>query len=286
MRSSPQLDQVRLEARLEHLMTEILTTPAMPVRHAAPRRFPIRRAILAGATIAVTAIAVTVAVSLTGGPTGHGPTAFAVEPLADGTVAISVVNSDVSAHAMTTQLHAAGLRINVTTMTASRQLVGTWVGSGATGDVPAAVSAAIAAQTVGYAATIDVPKAFTGTITLTVGVPTKPGAEPNVSGLHNALAPAGLLACLNLSGADPAAAAATLADKGYTVTWTTRIGPNTPTVSAPPVGSRVAAAFIDDTHPRAVRLIVTSPTDRRYPHLLQLGFPLSQRTADGVTPTC
>jgi hypothetical protein len=284
MRADPQLRPSRVELRLEHLMTEIATPALAPGRHAVERR---SRRWVGAVTVAAVASAVAAAVVLVGTTPASikGATAFAIEPAANGFVAVKVVSTDASARQMTAQLHAAGLNVNVGTEPASPQLVGTWVGASFSANVPAALAKSIASQTDGYAATLDIPKGMTGKVTLYVGVATPSGQQPQVAGLRNALAPGGRLACPQLSGTDPASAKATLAAKGFVVTWKDNISPTAPALAEPAAGAKVTTAFISDTDPNQAMVIAVAPTDRRYAGLIHLGYPLDNRTTDGVTQT-
>ena len=278
-------------ARLRgHLMTEISTAPAPQVQSgAAPRRWTPRRLGMGLVAVAAATAAVFVGLTVTTGPGGLGPTAFAVSHLSGDMVAIKVVNTKASADQMTRQLHGQGVNVSIQTVPTTPQLVGTWVMASFTGDVPASLSESVAQQTHGYVATLEVPAVFAGDLTLYVGRAMRPGETPQVGGARNALAPDGLLFCDRLSGAKPAAAQEKLEAQGYTVHWAdgTR-GLYTQEISAPPAGSRVSAAFIFDfdrkdvsrpiTNPHDVTVTVTDPNDRRYLPQLWLGFAPSQQT--------
>lgn len=284
----------RLARLREHLMTEITAGPAtqstyLPVAKA--RRAP-RRLVSAGAAVVVTAAALLTALSMTGGPGGLGPTAFAVSHLPGDIVAIEVVNSDATAEQMTRQLHAQGLSVTVHAVPTNPQLVGTWVYESFSGDVPEAIRTSIAEQARdGYRNTVEIPASFPGTITLAVGRPMRAGETPQVAGVRNALAPGGLLFCTRLSGADPDAAAAHLRADGYTVHWSD--GSPLRTIAAPPAGTRVTQAFIFDIDqkdvelpvgdPRDVTLVVVDPADSAFAKQLWTGYSASQHatgTAD------
>lgn len=279
-------------ARLKgHLMTEITTAPAAhaPGTDDGSRRRPRRRLGLAVAAVAAVTAAVLVGLVVTTGPGGLGPTAFAVSHLPGDTIAIKVVNTHASADQMTRQLHGQGVNVSIQTMTATPQLVGTWVAAGFTPEVPKSISDSIAEQEHGYVATLELPAVFPGAITLTVGIPTPAGETPNVGGVRNALAPGGLLFCDRLSGAKPAAAQKKLESQGYTVHWADGAhGLVTRSLSIPPPGSRVSAAFIFDfdpkdvsrpiSNPHDVTVSVIDPRDPRYLPQLWLGFAPSQQT--------
>lgn len=283
MSAHPRLPANRAESRLEHLMTEI-TAPATDLtsHHSKPAiRWRRWLPLTAGAIVAGVIAAIVVVVGVTPSHP-RGATAFAVEPVADGSVAVKVVNTDASAREMTAQLHAAGLRVDVATEPASPQLVGTWVGASFSADVPQALAKSIISQTDGYTATLDIPKSLAGDVILYVGVTTPTGELPQVIGLPNALAPGGRLACLNLSGADPAQAAAALTARGYTLTWTDSVSAAAPTLTQPPAGSQVTDAFISDDNPKQVAVVAIAPSDSRYAGSIHIGYPLDQRTATGV----
>ena len=118
-----------------------------------------------------------------------------------------------------------------------------------------------------------------------LGITTPAGKQPQVIGMPNALAPGGRLACLQLSGAEPARAAATLTSHGYQVSWKGNVAPNAPTLARAPDGSKVTDAFIDDTNPNHVVLVAMTPADSRYAGSVHLGYPLNQRTDHGITET-
>jgi len=276
----------RLARLRSHLMTEIATAPTSE-RAAPSRRWTPRRALAGVAALAVIAVAAFVGVSVTGGPAGLGPAAFAVTQLPGGTVAIHVVDDEATAAQMTRQLHAQGLNITIESVPTTPQLVGTWVWSSGSADAPRSLLDSIADQTHGYVATIEVPATFPGSITLGVGRATRPGETPQVAGARNALAPGGLLFCDRLSGADPSVAARTLAAAGYTVHWAD--GVVSRPVDAPPAGARVTQAFVFDFDPKNVErpiadphdvtVVVAQPSQSRYLPELWTGFSLSQRDA-------
>lgn len=271
-------------------MTEISTAPAptatAPIsnRRATPRRIGLAATAVAAAT--ATAF---VGLTVTSGPGGLGPKAFAVSHLPGDTIAIKVVNTEASAAQMTRQLRDQGVNVTVDTVTTTPQLVGTWISAGFSADVPESLSQSIASQMHGYVATIELPAVFPGTINLDVGRPTPAGEEPTVAGMRNALAPGGRLFCDRLSGVRPSIAEQRLTAQGYTVHWVdgTR-SLYSQTVSAPPAGTRVSAAFIFDfdrtdltkaiADPRDVNVTVISPQDRRFLPQLWLGFAPSQQT--------
>lgn len=279
----------RLTRLRGHLMTEISTAPAPAPTSAVPRRWAPRRLGMGLAAVAAATAAVFVGLTVTTGPGGLGPAAFAVSHLPGDTVSIKVVNTKANADQMTRQLRAQGVNVSIQTLTATPQLVGTWVGAEFTPEVPSSVSDSIAQQEHGYVATLELPAVFPGAITLTVGVPRPAGETPNVAGMRNALAPGGLLFCDRLSGVRPSVAQQRLTAQGYTVHWVdgTR-SLYSQTVSAPPAGTRVSAAFIFDfdrtdltraiADPHDVNVTVISPQDRRFLPQLWLGFAPSQQT--------
>jgi hypothetical protein len=296
-------------ARLRgHLMTEITRQPEAPAATTpvTARRWTPRRVGLAATAVATATAAVFVGLTAGSGPGRLGPTAFAVTPEPDGVVAIHIVNTQASADEMTRQLRAKGLHIKVATMTASPSLVGTWLYNGATADVPASVQASVTNQRQGYAATIEVPASFPGTLTLGVGITPRPGQKVDVAGLRNALAPGGPLACRGLSGASPATAAKTLASLGYTIDyWTTKMPifpANAPAsrsgvVTEPPPGSRVTQVWVHDwsgqditntdlTREHHVIVQILPPDAPQYPFDVWLGFAPSLRTGDPATAGC
>jgi hypothetical protein len=224
------------------------------------------RALAASAAGAVLTAFVFVAVSSGSGP---GGTAFAMEQVAGGRVAVRVVDSDVSAKAMTAQLRAAGLDVRVETMAASPQLVGTWLYVSSDGTVPDALHRSVSDQTRGYTATVELPASIPGGMVLGVGRAPRPGEAVAVSGRRNALAPGGLLHCTRLSGAAPETARARLAAAGYAVTWAGG--------AVPARGSRVTLAYVSDTAPKTVEVTALPPSDARYAAQSWLGFAPSAR---------
>jgi hypothetical protein len=131
------------------------------------------RMVVAGAVTVAVAAAVLVVGSTAGGPEGHGPTAFAVERLPNNLTSITIVNSDVSAHQMTDQLHAQGLDITIRTIPTTPDETGHWVVESFSGDVPQSVSDAVRAQTIKQPRAIEVPSTFRGSITFGVAVPSR-----------------------------------------------------------------------------------------------------------------
>src|SRR4051812_46370088 len=105
-------------ARLRgHVMTEISTAPApLATPPPAHRRWAPRRVGVALGAVAAATTAVLVALTVTAGPGGLGPTAFAVAHLPGDIVAIKVVNTRASADQMTRQLKAQGVNASIETM--------------------------------------------------------------------------------------------------------------------------------------------------------------------------
>jgi hypothetical protein len=285
----------RLAARREHLMSEITAshdTAAAPVAvDSRGSRWPIKRLVVAAAAVAVIAAGALTALSVTGGPTGDGATAFAVARLPHGRVSIRVVSTAASAKQMTDQLHAKGLAISVQTVPATRQMVGTWVAISSSEDFPQSLTQDLVKQAFGHSVTLDVPAHFTGSLQLTLAVAAEAGQDPEVSGLRNALAPGGVLACSALPGTRPNHAAAVLRRRGYTVLgFTTSAGQPLPAnqyLTEAPAGTRVTGAFIEDMSPtdffrvvpgteRNVAIQIASPTDPTYQQRLRAGFAPSQ----------
>jgi hypothetical protein len=285
----------RHAARREHLMSEITAThdAAMAPVVGDPRgsRWPVKRLVVAAAAVAAIAGGALTALSVTGGPSGVGATAFAVARLPHGQISIRVVSTAASAKQMTDQLHARGLAISVQTMPATRQMVGTWIAISSSEDFPQSLSKDLAKQAFGHSVTLDMPAHFTGSLDLTLAVAAEAGQDPEVSGLRNALAPGGVLACSALPGTRPNHAATVLRRMGYTVLgFTTSVGQPLPTnqylTDAPP-GTRVTGAFIEDMSPtdffqvvpgteRNVAIQIASPTDPQYQQRLHAGFAPSQ----------
>jgi hypothetical protein len=267
----------------EITQTERLTAPA--VGSALPKRLPVRWT-LACAAAAVVPIAVA-ALVLGGGPASLSSPAFAVSPQPSGDVSIKVIRTSASAAEMTRELRAQGLNISINTVTATPQLVGRWVGGGASGDGSPELGDRLRNQVFGQVTEIILPRSFVGQLTLDVAVPAAAGTEPNVVGTPNALAPGGLLFCRNLSGSEPSRVEASLTNAGYKVRWAaTQYGATVPSV---PRGDRVTAAFIFDydvhdpshtiVNPSEVTVTVTSPDAADYAARLAQGFP------SGETPT-
>jgi hypothetical protein len=288
----------RLARRREHLMSELIMRREVERAAAGhdhqrssarPSVFPLissgrRRLFLTGAVAAAT-VAISVAWSVVGGPSGQGPAAFAVTPLDSSTLLVKVVDSQVGADAMNDQLHRAGIALTVHTVPASPQLVGRWLEVGADAKVPGALADDIADQALNKATALVVPRSFPGQLTLVVGRSARPGEQLQVQGTPNALAPGGLLACLHLHGSDPATAARALGSAGWKVQWA--VGGARTAVAAPKAGQRVVQAYIYD-EPRlaprgfipegkAVQVVLASPQDEHYDTLLQTGF--SRRAA-------
>lgn len=263
------LDADRLRRRREHLMSEITLERQAEAVRPTPRRVP-RRAFPAVASAAVLTAGAFLALS---SGSEQGGTAFAMTPAAGGKVAVRVVDSDVSAKAMTAQLRAAGLDVTVETMPASPQLVGTWLYVSSDGSVPDALHDEVFDQTRGYTATLELPASIPGGLVLGVGRAPRDGEAVAVSGRRNALAPGGLLHCDRLSGVAPDTALSRLTAAGYTVTWAGG--------AAPARGSRVTLAYVSDTAPKTVEVTALAPGDARYDAQSWLGFaPSARATGD------
>lgn len=125
--------------------------------------------------VAVTA-GIFVTLSATGGSTGSTgstgieATAFTVNHVPGDMVTIKIVDSAASAQEMTKQLRSQGLDITVNTMSSTAQETGHWVLASFSGQVPESVSDAVSAQARRQPATITVPAAFPGSLTLVVAV--------------------------------------------------------------------------------------------------------------------
>lgn len=293
----------RLALRREHLMSELTMrreAERTAVTHgyrqgpALPRVFaPGRRLLLLTGAVAAATVAISVVSSGVGGPSGHGPAAFAVTSLDPSTLVVKVVDSQVSADAMNAQLREAGIAITVRTVPASPQLVGRWLEVGADAQVPGALADDVADQALNKTAALVVPRSFPGQLTLMVGRAAQDGEKLQVLGTPNALAPGGLLACLHLSGADPATAAPALAAAGWKVQWAA--GGARHAIASPTPGQKVVQAYVYDEPqlaPRgfvpgakAVQVVLASPQDEHYATLVHTGF--SDRSAavpDGCRP--
>jgi hypothetical protein len=245
----------------------------------------------------LTVIAVTAGASLYantgGGPTGHGPAAFAVEKLPDGPVRITIINSSVAAKEMTRQLHEQGLPITITAIPASPQLVGTWFSFGGGGTTKADMDAMIA-QMQAQEPTIDIPADVLkhGGIDLDFGRPTRKGEQPAAIAAINALSPRGKFFCLRLSGATPAVAKQKLTAAGYTVHFNpppgaprltgSNVGVYDDYRAAPPAGL-VARAVYDSPFAgpkftaKDVFVTVIPPTSSTYLPNFWMNFPKSVR---------
>jgi hypothetical protein len=193
---------------------------------------------------------------------------------------------------MTRQLHEYGLDITIEVVPTSRQLVGTWVWVSTSGDVPRDLQDSVAEQAAGYTATIELPASFPGEITFGVGRATRPGEEPQVSGIRNALAPGGLLFCERLRDLTPEEAGRRLTALGYTVGFADRQGPRGFTRTPPP--GLVTEAYVfdfdlmadgrigDEPDTRDVQVVVRQPSDRVYEQQRWSGFSPSQRAAGTI----
>jgi len=285
---SPSLAPAVFEARRKHLMTMI----AEPVVVARPQ--PRRRLVVAAATLAVLTVGTSIGLTTLSSSPGLGTRAFAVTKTPSGNVAVRIVSTQASADEMTQQLHAAGLtNVSITTEAANPALVGTWVSSGGDG------AAAIASQTDGYAATLEIPRGLTAPLILTVGRAAKPGEALDVRGFRNEAAPGGPLACRGLPGAMPTTALAALTTAGYTVDFwytTNREHPLDP--AAATAGTmRVTGVYNDDLNlsdhwrllsgrERHVSVQVAPYVSPAYQDLVWTGFAPSLRTGDPAKAGC
>ena len=244
-----------------------------------------RRGAIGVATLA--AAASIIAVALVSGAGGTASPAFAVDRIADGTLAVRIVNSAASAKTMTKQLRDAGLDVSVTPMPVSRQLVGTWLAESFSADVPAALRQQVTAQTTGYVSTVQLPATFPGTITLYIGRAAEAGEQIWSDGRRNALAPGGLLACLNAPHETPERVASAAEQYGYSVTWADGDGLDLKTISAPRDVQQVVNAFVDEATPTEVQLVVASPGSTRFSGRAELGFaPVQWQGQGGPAGSC
>jgi hypothetical protein len=272
----------RLRQRREHLMSEIeLLQKAGQHQHAlspslrAPGHRRLWIAIPGG--LAAAATAGMLAVTMLGGPGGAtGPAAFAMQNISRDTISVKIVNNQVAAHDMTEQLHQRGLNITVTSVPVSPQLIGTWVGSAFSADVPETVAQTVIDQMSGYSSTIELPASFTGEITLNTGHATDPGQEPKVIASPNALAPSGRLGCLHATGTAPATLQQQAEELGYTVTWANGDDRETPAIPGPQPGQRVVEAHIQDATPSTVQVTVATPTSHGYEARSHRGYSPQQ----------
>ncbi len=305
MTPDPRLPPDRVLLRLEHLMTEITThpdttartdTPATPAtaatatgepvvvamhpqaRHQrAPGLLALRRrsVVLVGTAAAVLIAAGVGAVGLAGSP-GLGTPAFAVTP-DRGDVVIRIVDTTADAEQMTAQLAAEGLDIQVQTMTANPQVVGSWVGVSAEDTTDETVVADVIEQALGYPEDVRVPADVTG-LTLVVGVPAELGDEPAVIGLRNAFAPGQPLACSPARGATLEEATAILEQQGLQPR-TVAIGSLRPVQAE--ASDIVTIAYQADDAPDEVMLVTNAPDAPNLQGQLEYGFSPAA-VADGA----
>jgi hypothetical protein len=255
-------------------------------QHARPR---LRRALTGLAAITAVTAGAFVVTSVLGGLSGPGPAAFAFETVSNDTIAIRVVDSEVAVKKMNQQLHDQGLtNVTVHALPVTPQLVGFWAGFGGSDGLSPAILD-MPGQNLGYTGTIQVPTRFDGKLDLYVGRPPKPGEYAD-GGDINALAPAGILHCLRLSGADPDVAAARLSAAGYIPHWVKgTLHDGGPTVQKVPVepkpGSRVVYATVpaglfvnwpaDSTD---VYLRTAIPGSPEYQTYIWRGYPVDTKT--------
>lgn len=267
----------RLASRRDHLMTEITRAPeTLPLRASQPRRR--LRLAVAGLTVAVLTAGVSVWASTGGGPTGHGPAAFAIEKLPTGPLEIRIVDTTASAKQMTDQLHADGFDITVTTMPSNAQVAGEWLTFSSSGGDPAD-DTLVEEQMSAEPHVIEIPPALLRhRLDFGIARLAGPGETVEVAGLRNALRPAGPLFCLRLADTDPTSAAKTLSAAGYRVHFDARLGNFRTATTTPPAG-RVVQAYLWDpimgipgtTHD--VYLTVRDPQSADYASFLWLGWP-------------
>jgi hypothetical protein len=292
--NEPTLSAERLRRRQEHLMAEIRlmqlqedpTRATEPVpAHRVHRRPVWLRYGLPGAGLVVAGLAGVIVLSGIGNqPVPDGPPGLAIQPVSDGTVAVQIVDSRVAGKQMTDQLRQRGLDITVETVPTSPQLIGHWVMSGYSAEVPPAIADGIIAQMRGYAATVQVPTLFSGQISLSAGRAPEPGEALMVSGKVNALAPGGRLGCLHASQGDPATVQQAAERYGYTVTWANGDTGRVPPITAPLPGQRAVEAFIDDTTPGTVQIVTATPGTGRYDGRSRVGYAEQQWTDRATNP--
>lgn len=280
MTLDPRLPPDRVLLRLEHLMTEITTHPdtTAPADDGLPeaarlsagagslRGMRRRSAVLVGTAAAVLVAAGAAAVVLAGSP-GLGTPAFAVTT-ERGDVVIRIVDTTADAEQMTAQLAAQGLDIQVQTMTANPQVVGSWVGVSAEDTTDETVYTDVVEQALGYPEDVRVPADVTG-LTLVVGVPPEPGEEPAVVGLRNAFAPGQPQACSPARGATLDQATAHLEEQGL-ITRTVAMGSLEPVQADP--SDVVTIALQADDAPGEVLLITSAPDAPDLQGQLEYGF--------------
>jgi hypothetical protein len=304
--NEPTLSDDRLQRRRDHLMKEINLMQVEDRRTAeggvrgqmpgrlglrAPRRRWGRYSLPGGVLVAGAAAVALVAALGSPGRFGAGQVAaggLRIERISQQTVAVQIVDTRAAGEAMTRQLHEQGLNITIETVPASPQLVGTWLMTAFSADVPPAVAKEINTQVPGgYAATVEVPATFTGEITLSAGRAPDRGEQPMVIGKVNALAPGGRLGCLHASGGAAQDVELAVEGYGYTVTWADGDDRDTAAVAAPPTDARVVSAFIDDARPTVAQLVVARPGSARYDARAQIGYSPHQWTQRASNPaTC
>lgn len=266
--------------------------PATPAAPRVRRRSHSRSWVAAGA-VAACAAAITTASIVPGSGSGLVSTALAVTRPDDSTVVIKILDAAEDPAALTRRLAAEHLSIRVEAVSASPQLVGRWLSSGADAHVSGALADSVAEQTVDKTADLVVPAHFAGTLSLTIGRPARPGEHPDVIGTPNALAPGGKLACWGLTGAEPAVALTTLQDAGWRVVWAAG-GVRRPQASPEP-GQRVVQAYVYDVAALAstgfaldghsVQLVLDAPDDPRYDQLAATGYPARPMTDEDCGPS-
>jgi hypothetical protein len=292
MNDATHLGPERLAQRRSHLMSEIAlqTNSNETVRQTRRHRrlgIGISAVAVAGATAAI-CFAGFVATS-----PGLGPVAFAVTAGSPGHVNIRVISTAATATQMTQQLQRRGLHVTVTTLPASPQLVGRWLAVGGSSALPQGIEGQVARQALGKVVELSIPRSFPGDMTLTVGRAPGAGEQPQVFGTPNALAPGGKLACKGLRGASPGRASRELSADGYRIRWAAQQGG--PRLAAPPPGTAVASAYVNDfkpsnveqavTEPHRVTVVVGKPGTPTFRREVSDGFPLDARTPTVCSPS-
>jgi hypothetical protein len=287
--TEPTLSDDRLNRRQEHLMSEI-TLMRVTAGAGGPRRSNRERRSRMGifAGLSVTAAVIVAAVfSVTSGSGGVGPAAFEFQRISNGTVSVTIVNTEVAAEEMTRQLQKQGLNVTVRAVPAGPQLVGLWLTEGFSADVPEELVQDVIAQVQGgYTASVKLPQKFSGTIDFEVGRAAEPGEAVMVGGIRNALAPGARLGCLHATLGDPKVLQKAAVALGYTVTWADGDPLDLVPIVEPATRQRVVAAFIQDATPTEVQLVVATPGTRRYLARAQQGYGRLWETRDSNPSTC
>jgi hypothetical protein len=236
---------------------------------------------------ATAAVIVAAVFSVTSGSGGVGPAAFEFQRISNGTVSVTIVNTEVAAEEMTRQLQKQGLNVTVRAVPAGPQLVGLWLTEGFSADVPEELVQDVIAQVQGgYTASVKLPQKFSGTIDFEVGRAAEPGEAVMVGGIRNALAPGARLGCLHATLGDPKVLQKAAVALGYTVTWADGDPLDLVPIVEPATRQRVVAAFIQDATPTEVQLVVATPGTRRYLARAQQGYGRLWETRDSNPSTC